>query len=249
MAFYKMMLLRCHTQYASKSGNLSSGQRTRRGQFSFQTQRRAIELMAHGNVVMLKILQVSLQQFVSWELPIVQAGVSKRQRSKRSNSHHSLNNRLSRDSRKKKICFIDYAQAFDCVDHNRLWKILPETDGNTRLLTCLLRNLYVSQEAPVRIEHGITDWFKIGKGAHKGCILSPCLFNFYAECMCSKSSHSCLTFCDPMDCNLPGSSVHRILQARILKWVATPSSRGSSWPRDRTCISCVSWIGRQILYH
>ena len=102
MAFYKMMLLRCHTQYASKSGNLSSGQRTRRGQFSFQTQRRAIALMAHGNVVMLKILQVSLQQFVSWELPIVQAGVSKRQRNKRSNSHHSLNNRLSRDSRKKK---------------------------------------------------------------------------------------------------------------------------------------------------
>ena len=256
MAFYKMILLRCRTQYASKFGNLSSGQRTRRGQFSFQSQRRAIALIAHGNMVMLKILQVRLQQYVNWELPMVQAGVSKRQRNKRSNRHHSLDNRLTRDSRKptnkqtnKKTCFIDYAQAFDCVDHNRLWKILPERDGNTRLLTCLLRNLYVSQEAPVKIEHGITDWFKIGKGVHKGCILSPCLFNFYAKCMCSKSSHSCLTLCDPMDCNLPGSSVHRILQARIPEWVATTSSRGSSWPRDRTCISCVSCIGRQILYH
>ena len=78
------------------------------------------------------------------------------------------------------FCFIDYAKAFDCVDHNKLWKILQEM-GIPDHLTCLLRNLYAGQEATVRIGHGITDWFQIGKGVHQGCILSPCLFNFYAE--------------------------------------------------------------------
>ena len=78
------------------------------------------------------------------------------------------------------FCFIDYAKAFDCVDHNKLWKILKDM-GIPDLLTCLLRNLYASQEATVRTGHGTTDWFQIGKGVHQGCILSPCLFNFYAE--------------------------------------------------------------------
>ena len=76
--------------------------------------------------------------------------------------------------------FIDYAKAFDCVDHNKLWKILKEM-GIPDPLTCLLRNLYAGQEAIVRTGHGTTDWFQIGKGVHQGCILSPCLFNFYAE--------------------------------------------------------------------
>ena len=75
------------------------------------------------------------------------------------------------------FCFTDYAKAFDCVDHNKLWKILKEM-GIPDHLTCLLRNLYEGQEATVRTGHGTTDWFQIGKG---GCILSPCLFNFYAE--------------------------------------------------------------------
>uniref|UniRef100_A0A8C0AED7 RNA-directed DNA polymerase n=1 Tax=Bos mutus grunniens TaxID=30521 RepID=A0A8C0AED7_BOSMU len=78
------------------------------------------------------------------------------------------------------FCFVDYAKAFDCVDHNKLWKILKEM-GILDHLTCLLRNLYAGQEAIVRIQHGTTDWFQIGKGVHQGCILSPCLFNFYAE--------------------------------------------------------------------
>ena len=78
------------------------------------------------------------------------------------------------------FCFIDYAKAFDCVDHNNLWKILREM-GIPDHLTCLLRNLYAGQEATVRTGHGTTDWFQIGKGVHKSCILSPCLFNFYAE--------------------------------------------------------------------
>ena len=78
------------------------------------------------------------------------------------------------------FCFIDYAKAFDCVDHNKLWKILKEI-GILDHLTCLLRNLYAGQEATVRTGHGTTDWFQIGKGVRQGCILSPCLFNFYAE--------------------------------------------------------------------
>ena len=78
------------------------------------------------------------------------------------------------------FCFIDYAKAFDCVDQNKLWKILKEM-GVPDHLTCFLRNLYVGQEAVVRTGHGTTDWFQIGKGIHQGCILSPCLFNLYAE--------------------------------------------------------------------
>ena len=78
------------------------------------------------------------------------------------------------------FCFIDYGNAFDCVDHNTLWKILKQM-GIADHLTCLLRDLYAGQEATVRPRHGTTDWFQIGKGAHQGCILSPCLFNLYAE--------------------------------------------------------------------
>ena len=78
------------------------------------------------------------------------------------------------------FCFIDYAKAFDCVDHNKLWKILKEM-GIPDHLTCLLRNLYAGQEATVTTGHGITDWFQIGKGVRQDCILSPCLFNLYAQ--------------------------------------------------------------------
>ena len=78
------------------------------------------------------------------------------------------------------FCFIDYAKAFDCVDHNKLWKILQEM-GVPDHLTCFLRNLYTGQEETVKTQHGTTDWFQIGKGVHQGCILSPCLFNLYAE--------------------------------------------------------------------
>ena len=78
------------------------------------------------------------------------------------------------------LCFIDYEKAFDCVDHNKFWKIL-QVMGIQDHLTCLLRNLYAGQEATVRTGHGRTDWFQIGKGVCQGCILSPCLFNFYAE--------------------------------------------------------------------
>ena len=95
-----------------------------------------------------------------------------------------LINRSSRkqESSRKNIyfCFIYYAKAFDCVDHNKLWKILQEM-GLPDHLACLLRNLYAGQEATIRTGHGTTDWFQIGKGVHQGCILSRCLFNLYAE--------------------------------------------------------------------
>ena len=93
-----------------------------------------------------------------------------------------LGSSKQQESSEKNIyfCFIDYAEAFDCVDNNKLWKILEET-GIPDHLTCLLRNLYAGQEATARTGHGTTDWFQIGKGVRQGCILSPCLFNLYAE--------------------------------------------------------------------
>ena len=87
---------------------------------------------------------------------------------------------LAHPIKQKNICFIDYAKAFDCVDHNKLWKILREM-GIPDHLICLLRNLYAGQEETVRTGHGTTDWFQTEKGVCQGCILSLCLFNFYAE--------------------------------------------------------------------
>ena len=105
----------------------------------------------------------------------------KRQSNQRSNFQHPWIIKKARQFHRN-ICFIDYAKAFDCVDHNKLWKILKEM-GLPDHLTCLLRNLYAGQEATVRTGHGTTDWFQIGKGVRQGCILSPCLLNFYAECI------------------------------------------------------------------
>ena len=104
------------------------------------------------------------------------------QRNQRSNSQHLLDHKKKARELQKNIyfCFIDYTEAFDCVDHNKLCKILKEI-GIQDHLTCLLRNLYAGQEATVRTRHGTMNWFQIGKGVHQGCILSPCLFNLYAE--------------------------------------------------------------------
>ena len=130
---------------------------------------------------MLKILQARLQQYVNCELPDVQAGFRKGRgtRNRIVNIHWII--KKARDIQKNTyFCFIDYAKAFDCVDHNKLWKILKEI-CIPDYLTCTLRNLYAGQEATVRTGHGTTDWFQIGKGVCQGCILSPCLFNLYAE--------------------------------------------------------------------
>ena len=105
----------------------------------------------------------------------------KRQRSQRSNWQHPLDYWKSKRVPKNiYFCFIDYVKASDCVDHNKLWKILKEM-GVPDHLTCLLRNLYAGQEATVRTGHGTKGWFQIRKGVHQGCVLSPCLFHFYAE--------------------------------------------------------------------
>ena len=130
---------------------------------------------------MLKILQARLQQYVNRELPDVQAGFRKGRgtRDQIANTHWIME-KASEFQKNIYFSFIDYTKAFDCVDHNKLWKILKEM-GIPDHLTCLLRNLCAGQEATVRIGHGTTDWFQIGKGVPQGCMLSPCLFNFYAE--------------------------------------------------------------------
>ena len=130
---------------------------------------------------MLKILQAWLQQYVNCELPDVQAGFRKGRGTRDQITIICWIMEKAREFQKNiYFCFIDYAKAFDCVDHNTLWKILKEM-GIPDHLTCLLRNLYAGQEATVRTGHGTTDWFQIGKGVCQGCILSPCLFNLYAE--------------------------------------------------------------------
>ena len=132
---------------------------------------------------MLKILQARLQQYVKRELPDVQAGFRKGRgtRDQIANIHWIIE-KIREFQKIIYFCFNDYAKAFDCVDHNKLWKILKEI-GIPDHLTCLLRNLCAGQEATVRTGHGTTDWFQIGKGVYQGYILSPCLFNFYAEYM------------------------------------------------------------------
>ena len=139
---------------------------------------RTIALISHASKVMLKILQPRLQQYVNCELPDVQAGFRKGRgtRDQIANIHWII--KKARQFQKHiYFCFIDYAKAFDCVDHNKLWKILQEM-GIPGHLTCILRNLYACQETTVRTRHETTDWFQIGKGTHQACILSPCLLNF-----------------------------------------------------------------------
>ena len=140
-----------------------------------------IALISYASEVMLKILQARLQQYVNHELPDVQAGFAKGRGTRNQIANINWIIEKAREFQKNiYFCFIDYVKAFDCVDHNKLWKILKEM-GTPDHLICLLRNLYIDQEEPVRIGHGMIDWFQIGKGVRQGCILSPCLFNLYAE--------------------------------------------------------------------
>ena len=130
---------------------------------------------------MLKILQARLQQYINHELPDVQSGFRKAWGT--SDQIANIHCIIEKEREfQKNIYFIDYAKVTDCVDHNKLWKIFQEM-GIPDHLTCLLRNLYAGQEATVRTGHGTTDWLQIRKGVHQGCILSPFLFNLYAEYM------------------------------------------------------------------
>ena len=156
------MLSKCCTQYVSKFGKLSSGHRTGRGQFLFQPQRKAmpknaqttIQLHSSHSLVMFKILQDRLQQYVNCELRDVQAGFRKGRgtRGQIDNIHWII--KKAREFHKNIYFYlINYAKAFDCVDHNKLWKILKDM-GIPDHLTCLLRNLYAGQEATAKIRHG-----------------------------------------------------------------------------------------------
>ena len=186
------MLWKCCFPYASQFGKLSSGHRTEKGQSFTPIPKKgnakecsnycAIAIISHASKVMLKILQSRFQQYMNCEFPDVQAGFRKvRTRDWIANICWIIEK--AREFQKNiYFCFIDNAKALDCVDHNKLWKILQEM-GIPDHLTCLLRNLYAGQETTVRTGHGTTDWFQIRKGVHQGCILSPCLFNLYAECI------------------------------------------------------------------
>ena len=140
---------------------------------------RTITLISHASKVLLKILHARLQNHAYQELTDVRAGFRKR----RGTGDQITNIRWIIEKARefqKNTCFINYAKAFDCVDHNRLWKALKEM-GIPDQLTCLLGNPYVGQEATVGTLCGTADWFKIEKGVWQGCLLSPCLFNLYAE--------------------------------------------------------------------
>ena len=147
----------------------------------FRELKETIALISHDSKVMVKILQARLQQYVNRELLDVQAGFRKGR-----GTRYQMANicRIIEKAREFQeniyFCFIDYTKAFVCLDHNKLLKILEEM-GIPDHLTCLLRNLYASQEATVRTGHGKIDWFQIGKGTRQGYIFLSCLFNFYAE--------------------------------------------------------------------
>ena len=144
--------------------------------------------ISHASKVMHKILQAKLQQYVNREPPDVQAGFRKGRGIR--DQIPNIRWIIEKARVPENICFwfIDFAKAFDYVDHHKLWNILKEM-GIPDHLTCLLRNLYAGQEAIVRTGHGTTDLFQIGKEVCQGCILSPCLFNLYAEYLLGWRKH------------------------------------------------------------
>ena len=140
-----------------------------------------IALISHTSKAMLKVLQATPQQYVNCELPDVQAGFRKGRGTRDQIANICWIIKKAREFQKNiYFCFIDYAKAFDCMDHNKLWKILQKI-GIPDHLTWLLRNLYAGQAATLRNGHGTTDWFQIGKRVRQGCILSPYLLNLYVE--------------------------------------------------------------------
>ena len=137
-----------------------------------------IALISYASEVMLKIFQVRLQQHVNWELPDVQAGFRKGRGTRDQIGNIRWITEKAREFHKNiYFCFIDYAKPFDCVHHNKLWKILQEM-GIPDHLTCLLRNLHAGQEATVRTRHGKTDWFQIGKEYVKAVYCHPAYLTY-----------------------------------------------------------------------
>ena len=181
------MLWKCCTQYASKFGKLSSGHRTGKGQFSFQSQRRAMpkNVQTTAQLCSSHMLANNAQNSPSEASTVHEPWTStcsswilKRQRNQRSNCQHLMDHWKSKRVPEKHLLYW-LCQSLS-VDHSKLWKILQKM-GIPCHLTCLLRNLYAGLKATVWTWHGTVDWFQIGKGIRQGRILSPCLFNLYTE--------------------------------------------------------------------
>ena len=183
------MLWKCCNQYTSKFRN--SAVATGLEKISFPSNRRkavpknvpSAKQGTHFTCLqsMLKILQARPQQYMNHELPNGQAGFRKGRGTRDLiDIIHWITEKAREFQKNIYFCFIDYAKAFNCEDHKKLWKILKEM-GILGHLTCLLRNLYAGQEKTVRTRNGTTDWFQIGKGVRQGYILSSCLFNLHAE--------------------------------------------------------------------
>ena len=183
-----MVLLKCCTQYDRKFGKLSNGHRTGKGHLLFQSQRRAmpknvqtIAQLHSSSKVMLKILQTRVQKYVNQKLADVQAGFRKGRGTRDQIANICWIIEKARDFQENiYFCFIDYAKAFYCADHNKLWKTLKRY-GNNRPPDLPPEKSVCRSEATVRTEHDTTDWVQIRKGVRQGCILSPCLFKLYAE--------------------------------------------------------------------
>ena len=180
----------------------------------------------HASEVMFKILQARLQQYVNRELPDVQAGFRKGRGTRDQIANTRWIIKKAREFQKNiYFCFICYTKAFDQEDHNKLWKILKEM-GIPDHLICLLRNLYVGQEATVRARHGTPDWFQVGKGAHQGCILSPCLFNLYAEYIMRNAGLEEAQ----LESRLPGEiSITTDMQMTPTLWQKVKKNERASW--------------------
>ena len=177
------MLWKCCTQHASKSGQLSSGHGTGKGQFPFQIAKKGktkecsnyhtTTLISHASKAVLKMLQARLQQYMNQELADVQAGFRKRRGTRDPIASICwITEKATEFQKNIYFCFTDYAKAFDYVNHSKLWKILREM-GIADHLTCLLRNLYAHQEATLKTRHGITDWSKLGKEYIKAVYCHP----------------------------------------------------------------------------
>ena len=185
------MLWKCCTQCVSKFGKLSSGHRTGKGQFSFQSQRKAMPknvqttAQLHSSHMLAKeCSKVSKPGFSSmWTVnfQMFKLVLEKAEEPEIMLPTSIVSSKKAREFQKNiYFCLIDYIKTFDCVDQNKLWKILKEV-GRADHLTCLLRNLYAGQDVTLRTWHRITDWFQIRRGVHQGCILSLYLFNLHAE--------------------------------------------------------------------
>ena len=202
------MLFKCCTQYASKFGKLSSSHRTGKGQFSFQSQRRAMPMNAQttaqlhsshkvilASKVTLKILQARLQQYLNWELPYVQFGFKKGRGTRdQIASIHWIIGKAREFQKNIYLCFIDYTKAFDCVDHSKLWKILQEM-GIPDHLNCLLRNLYHTRSSQP-LEPDMEQWTgsKLGKE--------------YVKAIYCHSAY--LTYMQSTSCEMPGWMKHKL---------------------------------------